>query len=173
LPVLVVLVMKACAGALQVYQFWGIRQNLPTETALPLDIFTYQMVLAGFGVVQFVTGLLALAWFGMWMGLTSRKVPVAVLKTIVFVKILPGFVLYFGQGLVMFTIAMLKSPGWFPAVLVGAAGVGVDLFFIRLAHARLCARTREVVTQAGQPGPSVGWQPPGTETKVARAGGEA
>jgi hypothetical protein len=120
------------------------------------------MVLAGFGVVQFVTGLLALAWFGMWMGLTSRKVPVAVIKAVVLVKILPAFVFSFGQGLLMLTIAFAQWPSWIPAVLLGSAAVGLDLFFIRFARARLRARMREVVTQAGRPGPRVRRLPPGT-----------
>ena len=171
-PVLIVLVMKGCAAALQVYQFWGLSQSQSAGAGLPFNFFSYQMVLAGFGVVQFVTGLLALAWFGMWMGLTSRKVPVAVIKAVVFVKILPAFVFSFGQGLLMLTIAFAQWPSWIPAVLLGSAAVGLDLFFIRFARARLRARVREVVTQAGRPGPTGRWHLPRAGIEDPRDGSD-
>ena len=37
--------------------------------------------------------LLALCWFGMWMGMTSRSANLATLKTILFVEIIPWFVI--------------------------------------------------------------------------------
>ncbi|MCW5558311.1 MAG: hypothetical protein KIT22_10830, partial [Verrucomicrobiae bacterium] len=40
-----------------------------------------------------VLNLIALAWVGMWMGLTSRGVTVAALKTVVFVLVIPWFVI--------------------------------------------------------------------------------
>ena len=39
--------------------------------------------------------LLALCWFGMWMGLTSRTANMATLKTILFVQVIPWFVMTF------------------------------------------------------------------------------
>jgi hypothetical protein len=151
-PAVILLVMKGCAGALQIYEFWQMSRNQTAGANLPFDFFTYQMVSVGFGLVLFVTSLLALAWFGMWMGLTSRKVPVAVIKTVVFVKILPWFVFAFGQGLLMMTIALAQWPSWIPAVLLGVLAGGLDVFFILFARAQLRVRMREVVTQADRPG---------------------
>ena len=162
LPVLILLAMKACAGALQIYQIWQVQHSMSAQTAgMPFDFIGYQMVSAGLGVVLFVTGLLALAWFGMWMGLTSRKVPVAVIKTLVFVKILPWFVFAFGQGLLMMTIALALWPSWIPAVLLGVLAGGLDVFFILFARAQLRVRMREVVTQAERPGRRIRPLPPG------------
>ncbi|MDB6020338.1 MAG: family transporter protein, partial [Pedosphaera sp.] len=48
------------------------------------SVVDYQIVGLITGVVNLVFRLAALGWFGMWMGLTNRKVSVAVLKSIVF-----------------------------------------------------------------------------------------
>jgi len=39
--------------------------------------------------------LVALAWFGMWMGLNSKNTNLATLKTILFVEVIPWFVVVF------------------------------------------------------------------------------
>jgi ABC-type transport system involved in cytochrome c biogenesis permease component len=52
--------------------------------------------------------LIALAWFGMWMGLTSKSVNLATLKTIVFVLIIPWFAVSFASALV---VPLLLVPG--------------------------------------------------------------
>ena len=161
-PALIVLAMKAGAAVFQTLQFWQMMRNTAAQAAgAPFNFFAYQVVSSGFGMVLFVTSLLALAWFGMWMGLTSRKVPVAVIKTVVFVKILPWFVFAFGQGLLMMTIALAQWPSWIPAVLLGVLAGGLDVFFILFARAQLRTRMREVVTQTERPGRRIRPLPPG------------
>jgi hypothetical protein len=54
--------------------------------------------------------LIALSWFGLWMGLTSRNTLTATLKTIVFVQIIPWFVIYFLT--VLAVPLLLLSQGW-------------------------------------------------------------
>jgi hypothetical protein len=168
-PVLLVLVMKGCAGVVQVWQVWQIRGNVRIGSS-PFDLALYQMVSVGFGLVLFVTGLLALAWFGMWMGLTSRRVTVAVIKAVVFVEILPWFGFAFGQVLLTMTLALAQWPSWIPAVLLGLAAVGLDVFFIRFARARLRAQMRDVVTQADPPGRRIRPLPSGVEGQLASSG---
>jgi hypothetical protein len=55
--------------------------------------------------------LLALAWFGMWMGLTSKSVNQATLKTITFVQIIPWFAVSFASALVvpLLLLAVLRK----------------------------------------------------------------
>jgi hypothetical protein len=100
-------------------------------------------------MLRLVTHLAALAWFGMWMGVTSRKTLVAVTKTVVFVMILPGIALTVAQ--VGFEIVALRAyPSiWVWTTLFGILSLGVDLFFILFARRRLLTRLREVVTHAG------------------------
>ena len=51
--------------------------------------------------ITFLANLCALAWFGMWMGLISKNTNAATLKTIVFVQIIPWFVITFASGLII------------------------------------------------------------------------
>ena len=50
---------------------------------------------AGCGVLVSVANLVALSWFGLWMGLVSRNGLLATLKTIAFVQIIPWMVIGF------------------------------------------------------------------------------
>jgi ABC-type transport system involved in multi-copper enzyme maturation permease subunit len=44
-----------------------------------------------------IANLVALCWFGMWMGMTSKNANLAALKTILFVQIVPYIVIAFGS----------------------------------------------------------------------------
>jgi len=99
--------------------------------------------------VGFLANLAALSWFGMWMGLTTRKPVFAVLKTLCFVVILPWIALWFVQIFVLFR---LRSFGgiWFYTILNTALFIGKDAFFIVWARRRLLTRFRRTVAQEGQ-----------------------
>lgn len=53
------------------------------------------VALAALGTLGSAADFAALAWFGMWMGVTSRNVTLATLKTILFVLVVPWFVIGF------------------------------------------------------------------------------
>ena len=90
----------------------------PATTTSVFDDFVFAQIIAGAGgVVTFVTGLFALAWFGMWMGVTSKKINPAILKTLVLVDFLPAIVLTFLQGLLMFTAASARTSMWLPSLV--------------------------------------------------------
>jgi len=113
--------------------------------------------------------LLALCWFGMWMGLTSRTANLATLKTILFVQVIPWFVITFGFGIMMALVmsGMLfrgMSGGgatsiaplfWWPllsAVLVAAAVVAKYIGFIIWSRRKLNLSFREEAARSlGQP----------------------
>jgi ABC-type transport system involved in multi-copper enzyme maturation permease subunit len=57
--------------------------------------------------VTTAANLVTLCWFGMWMGMTSRTANLATLKTILFVQVIPWFVILFGSQTV---ISMLLMP---------------------------------------------------------------
>jgi len=113
--------------------------------------------------------LLALCWFGMWMGMTSRSANLATLKTILFVQIIPWFVIAFGAGLVtmMVTSGILfrsMSRGnsnpfasfvWWPilsAFLTAALVVAKDIGFIVWSRNKLHSSFREQAARSlGQP----------------------
>ena len=121
------------------------------------------------GVLSTVANLLALGWFGMWMGMTSKSANLATLKTILFVQIIPGFVITFGIGLVMMTAMSgmlfgrlfgsssnaLTSLVWWPllsAVLSAAMVVAKDIGFIVWSRKKLLSSFREQAARSlGQP----------------------
>lgn len=112
-------------------------------------------------VVVTLANLIALCWFGMWMGLTSRNATLATLKTIAFVQIIPWFVIAFASSMIS---ALVLIPGlrsktmvsmqWFPWInmFLGAAlSLGKDVFFIVLARRRLYPGFREMAVRAISP----------------------
>ena len=107
-----------------------------------------------------VTGanLIALCWFGMWMGMTSKNANFATLKTLVFVQIIPWFVIAFASiflmGFLMRSQFAFSSSSaqptwwlsWWPllnAVLSTALALIKDIAFIIWSRQRLHSKLRE------------------------------
>jgi ABC-type transport system involved in multi-copper enzyme maturation permease subunit len=77
-------------------------------------------------VATSTANLVALCWFGMWMGMTSKNANLAALKTILFVQIVPYIVIAFGSTMAIGFLLMpylsrlgsSSSPGafmiWYP-----------------------------------------------------------
>jgi len=147
-PLLGILMLRILASGLWAVALvgWSAAPGYPLQGT---EHVTFQVVGFGVDMLRLVTRLAALAWFGMWMGVTSRKTLAAVTKTVVFVMILPGLALTVAQ--VGFEIVALRVyPSiWVWTTLFGILSLGVDLFFILFARRRLLTRLREVVTQAG------------------------
>ena len=122
-----------------------------------LSFIHYQIVSMVVGVVSFAADLPAVAWFGMWMGLRTKKTPLAVVKTFTFVIVLPSLALMFMQGFIMSLLAMTLGlgrvwGGWFSLagpVLIGAVNVGKNIFFIGWSRSKLLTRFRETVAREG------------------------
>jgi hypothetical protein len=107
--------------------------------------------------------LLALCWFGMWMGLTSRSANLGTLKTILFVQIIPWFAIAFagtfGVGMLMMSSSLAGGPAssfiWWPvfsAVLAAALALAKDVGFIVWARKKLYSSFRQQAAQLpGQP----------------------
>jgi ABC-type transport system involved in multi-copper enzyme maturation permease subunit len=109
---------------------------------------------AGLGTVA---NLFALCWFGMWMGMTSRTANLATLKTILFVQVIPWFVIAFGSSMfVMLLMSGLAFRGgaaqssayitWWPLLsTLLAAGIAVakDVGFIVWSRNKLHSSLRE------------------------------
>ena len=126
-----------------------------------------ELILAG--IVGIATGLatlgnlLALYWFGTWMGLTSRSANLGTLKAILFVQIIPWFVIAFagtfGVGVLMMSFSVAGRPGgffiWWPvlsAAIPAALAIVKDVGFISWARKKLYSSFREQAAQLpGQP----------------------
>ena len=118
--------------------------------------------------VTTIVNLVALGWFGMWMGMTSKNNNLATLKALLFVQIVPWFVISVASGILTFLVLMptfmsftskASSGGtaistrmgmWFPLLSVGFATVmslTKDAGFIVWARNRLNGSFREQATK--------------------------
>ena len=116
---------------------------------------------AATAAVSTAANLIALCWFGMWMGLTSRSANLATLKTILFVQVIPWFAIAFAStmliGMVMAGTAFSRSqlqPAWWlvwwpllSAAFSGTLAVGKDVGFILWSRHKLYSSLR---TQAAR-----------------------
>lgn len=119
-------------------------------------------LVAGVGLVSTLANVVALTWFGLWMGLVSRNSLLATLKTVVLVQIVPWLVITFASAMA-FPILMALfggfggSPGatswfeWYPIVstlVVAVLTLGKDFLFSLLARQRLLDNFRITAAQA-------------------------
>jgi len=127
------------------------------------ELLTLVVVVAG--VVVKAANLIALCWFGMWMGMTSKNANLATLKTLMFVQVIPWFVISFassmGVGLLLIPL-MTKGGGtpsnaftsWF-ALLFTVVPLGLaltkDVFFVVLTRRKLYHGFRDMAVRAVVP----------------------
>lgn len=147
-PALLVLGVKVTAALHQLFQ-------MGSWTAINDEHVLAQLVQLGLSAVSYFTTLLAVAWFGMWMGVTTRKANAAVMKTLVFVCVLPWFALMFTQGILSVVFSFLLPgagtgaiPYWIYSVAAGALWIGAQLGFFLLARRKLLRNFRELVARA-------------------------
>jgi hypothetical protein len=110
-PVALLLLVEFAGGWLAYRTTWG--------TAVPAKWnHLAALIKSAASTLSTLTSLVALAWFGMWMGMTSRNASLATLKTILFVKVIPFLVIYFVTAYAMVflvivpqTLKMRTPPG--------------------------------------------------------------
>lgn len=134
----------------------------------PLLLVTLSTAVAG--ALAVAGNLVALIWFGMWMGLNSRNASLATLKTIAFVQVIPWFVVSFASmslaPLLLVLIPSLTSGGptsptqfmawysWYPLLLSLVATVlylAKDVAFALWARRKLYSEFRARASRAGAP----------------------
>lgn len=142
-PVLSIALLRLAGGALAAMQTQG----------QGMDMSAYLFCTAIMNVLTTIATLAAVAWYGMWMGLTNNKTSIAVLKTICYVIILPGIALWFVRIFAMFGsgfAGLANYPGMMlllPALLTGVLVLCKDGFFIWLARRNFRARFRDEITR--------------------------
>ncbi len=154
-PALLVFGMKTVGGLVMILE---MQKTMAGSSAGPGFNFIHtQIATITASAVNFVADLLAVAWFGMWMGLTTYKTTMAVLKTFAFVIVLPWLALMFLQAFLMGVLAFTLGPrgifgGWFgllpPAVTV-LANLAKGIFFIHWSRRKLLTRFRDIVSRDG------------------------
>jgi hypothetical protein len=116
--------------------------------SLALSLFT-----GAIGALCTMGNLVALMWFGMWMGLISKNASLATLKTVVFVQVLPWLGISFGAGLIVLGLMLPRLFGsgpasgsiTFPFVMSGLNGLLIlakDIAFFAWSRNRLLSTFR-------------------------------
>jgi hypothetical protein len=113
--------------------------NLAAMTAFGMSVVA-QVTLLVIGQVAWITGLGALVWYAIWMGVASNKTSVAMLKAFVCVKVLPLFGVYFVMGISAFFVSRIFGPSliWLISIIPQALLIVVN--FILIAGARRMAQ---------------------------------
>ncbi len=116
-------------------------------------------------LINMVGNLVALGWFGMWMGMNSKSTGLATLKTIALVQVAPWFVINFLSAMVM---PMLMLPSlmkgvtpnistlliWYPLIASGIAAtlyLAKNLAFVLWARRKIYAEFRICATRTVAP----------------------
>jgi hypothetical protein len=119
------------------------------STTLPVSNRSLEMtqfLTLGFRALSWCVGLLTIAWFAVWMGLTSKKINLALLKTFCYAKFLPWLGLTFvGIFLLLLIWSVLNAVTFLAAFGVYLYPVIPELLFlaanfILIAFARRRAR---------------------------------
>lgn len=118
----VAFVLVQFAGALVGREAAG---RIPNAMSGLIPSLVFQLLIAGSGCVVTLANLAALAWFGMWMGLTSRNPALATLRTILFAQVLPWLGVTFLSTLVAGLLI-------FQGILVNAGGPNASAMLFSL-----------------------------------------
>ena len=112
-------------------------------------------------IIAALANLAALSWFGMWMGMTSKNSNLAALKTILFVQIIPWFVVSFASALALPLLllpSLMKGAStapaqmmvWYPLItsaVTTALCLSKDIAFVVWARRQLHSKFRERVVE--------------------------
>lgn len=145
IPVILLLALQITGGVSSIHRLMTVR----------FTMVYFQIAMLCDNVINFVLMMCAMAWFGMWMGLTSRKVSSAALKTILFVCVLPYIFEIFVQGICMACIAYMRfAPAfWMSVVPPAVLATFKNIFFIVWSRHRLLNQFRETVARSGPSAP--------------------
>jgi ABC-type transport system involved in multi-copper enzyme maturation permease subunit len=157
IPALVAVGLKIAGGVAMILEMQ--RSMAGVSSAPGFNFLQYQAVSLASSLINFIADLVALSWFGMWLGLTNRKTSVAVVKNVSFVLALPWLALMFVQGLVMGLLAFATGFGggfggliwWLGPLVTTILNLAKDIFFIRWSIRKLTRNFPEIVTRDGSP----------------------
>ncbi len=171
LPMTLFLCVQFAATLLSQQAMWGVMTATGGSTGgSGWENLVFGLLGGLASAVVTAANLVALCWFGMWMGMTSKNANFATLKAVVFVQVLPWFVITFASYLISFLVLMplfaqsaagsgasaafARRMAFFPLLITAVAGllaVAKDVFFILLARRKLNSQFREMAVRAVAP----------------------
>lgn len=147
-PAVILSVMMA---AVPLVQISGTMESLVQANAgSPADawpVLTQMVVRAMFGVIGIFTTLAAVAWVGLWLGLTGEKNATSAARTFLLVVVVPSVLLQFVQILFSLTGFFNFQSGWIVwtvfSITQGLLALAADIALLLWARRRLLTRFRE------------------------------
>ncbi len=165
LPLIILALANLVGTWMSMNRTWGsMGPQFSVSTSV---LMVVSLAAACFSCVLTVANLAALAWFGMYSGLTCKTANGAMLKTFAFVEILPWFIISFLSGIsmaaFMVPLAMKASSGGagitlgatmplVMSIVPSALGIVKDIFFVLWSRQKLLRDFRRLATTPpGQP----------------------
>ncbi len=158
-PIILLLVLQFITQAYSQRVTFG---SVASATGMAPLNFALVLSATGLTAVATLANLIALAWFGLWMGLTSKSANLAMIKALVFVQLIPTIVFSFVSGLLMASLFMIPAVRaatigstptfitWVPMlmpVIPALLAIAKDVVFILWSRNKLFGDVREVALQ--------------------------
>jgi len=150
-PAVILAIMMVTGSLVQLARmFESFAQMASSGTQMDTWQFLAQMVVSQvFGTIGIFTTLAAVAWVGLWLGLTAEKNASAAARTFLLVVVAPGVLLQFAQilfSLTGFFNGQVGQAGWLVYwIAQGLLALTADAAFIVWARRRLLRHFRDAV----------------------------
>jgi hypothetical protein len=167
LPITLFLGVEFFATILSQQAMWSAMAGAATSDWVDLLIALFSGLLSA---IVIAANLAALGWFGMWMGMTSKNANFATLKTIVFVQVIPWFVITIASYVLTLAVlmpaimqaatgtgtsaALSRRMALFPMLIAAVGAVlslGKDIFFLTMTRRKLYSEFREMAVRIVAP----------------------
>lgn len=139
---ILVLAALATVGIVQL-QLVYIASKQSNSTA----ILTQSVISSAFRLIGIFTTTAAVAWVGLWLGLTGENQAVSAAKTFVLVLVVPALALIVLRIFGLFTGVFLTNGNinylWVAAFIHGTLALAIDIAFIKWAHHKLLRHFRQ------------------------------
>jgi ABC-type transport system involved in cytochrome c biogenesis permease component len=153
-----VLFLSGLMVAADTESLWNIMANRTAYGDQYREVFESEIIDMGIQVTYAVANAVALAWCGMWMGLTSRNTSLAVLKTVCLVCVLPFLAEMFIEIISESFLPRLRRgflgaswPAWLSDVFIASLDLGKVVLLIFWSRWRLLTTMRERAVMGDQP----------------------
>lgn len=145
-PAVMLLLIQACTTILRLEMYLGMASS-NASAGFPEDWMLQQMIFGLIGGFESFLLLFALGWFGMWMGMISKKANWAVIRTIVFVLVLPTLAIWIFQLFGSFWIFGTGFSSWWNQAVSSGLEISRDIFFILWPMWKLRTGFREMAAR--------------------------
>ena len=92
-----------------------------------------------------LSGYVALAWVGFWMGLVCRQVSIALFATLAIAKLVPMVLVSSAQSMTLGLLLGGRIPPWMPFVVSGMTGILLNLGLVLVARHQLLPDLRRIL----------------------------